>query len=73
LVNFLPSTLRSPKWMMLTIPIVIYGVARYLYIIYEKEEGESPERVLLSDRSLLYTILIWGILVIGIIYALPVA
>ena len=73
LVNFLPSTLRSPKWMMLTIPIVIYGVARYLYIIYEKEEGESPERVLLSDRSLLYTMFIWGILVIGIIYALPVS
>jgi len=73
LVNFLPSTLRSPKWMMLTIPIVIYGVARYLYVIYEKEEGESPERVLLSDRSLLYTVLIWGILIVGIIYVLPLS
>jgi len=73
LTNFLPSTLSSPKWMMLTIPIVIYGVARYLYVIYEKEEGESPERVLLSDRSLLSAVLIWVILIVGIIYVLPTA
>jgi len=73
LVDFLPSTLRTPKWMMLTIPIVIYGVARYLYVIYEKEEGESPERVLLSDRSLLRAVLFWGAAIMGIIYVLPSA
>ncbi|MBI2599595.1 decaprenyl-phosphate phosphoribosyltransferase [Candidatus Daviesbacteria bacterium] len=58
------------KYLMATVPIVIYGVMRYLYIIYEKKEGESPERVLLSDQPLLCTVLIWLILVIGIVYYL---
>jgi 4-hydroxybenzoate polyprenyltransferase len=66
--DLLPSILKGPKWMMLTIPLVIYGVARYLYVIYEKEEGESPERVLLSDRALLTVVLIWGIFVMSVIY-----
>ncbi len=71
LSTLLPSVLSSPKWMMLTIPLVIYGVARYLYVIYEREEGESPERVLLSDRPLLGTVVLWGTIIMGIIYLLP--
>jgi 4-hydroxybenzoate polyprenyltransferase len=58
------------KYLMATIPVVIYGVMRYLYIIYEKKEGESPERVLLTDRPLLITVVLWLIMVIFIIYDL---
>lgn len=58
------------KYFMATVPIVIYAVMRYLYIIYEKKEGESPERVILTDTPLLSAVLIWLILVIGIIYYL---
>ncbi|MFZ5424454.1 MAG: decaprenyl-phosphate phosphoribosyltransferase [Patescibacteria group bacterium] len=72
LANFLPSILSNPKWMMLTIPMVIYGVARYLYVIYEKKEGESPARVLLSDKPLLATVILWGISILGITYLFPV-
>ena len=68
LVELLPSILKGPKWMMLSIPLVIFGIARYLYVIYEKEEGESPERVLLSDRPLLITVVLWGIFVMCVIY-----
>ncbi len=64
----LPPTLAQPKWMMLSIPFVIYGVARYLYVIYEKKGGESPERILLSDKPLLVTVILWFLLVLGIIY-----
>lgn len=71
LALLLPSILKSPKWMMLTIPFVIYGVARYLYVIYEKQEGESPERVLLSDKPLLYAVTLWGLVVFLIIYFIP--
>lgn len=60
------------KFLMATIPIVIYGVMRYLYIIYEKKEGESPERVLLTDKPLLITVVLWLIMVIGIIYYLGI-
>lgn len=62
--RYLPSVIDSPKWLMFTIPLVIYGVARYLYVIYEKKQGESPERVLLSDFPLLLTVTIWGIFII---------
>lgn len=69
---FLPSILSSPKWMMLSIPIVIYGVARYLYVIYEKHEGESPDRVLLSDKPLLGSVMLWGLFIVFVIYVLPI-
>ena len=64
----LPFT--EAKFLMATVPVVIYGVMRYLYIIYEKKEGESPERVLLTDRPLLTTVALWLVMVIGIIYYL---
>jgi 4-hydroxybenzoate polyprenyltransferase len=73
IVELLPSILKGPKWMMLTIPLVIYGVARYLYVIYEKNEGESPERVLLSDRALLAVVMTWGIFVMSVIYLFRVS
>lgn len=57
--KFLPSIIESPKWLMMTIPLVIYGIARYLYVIYEKKGGESPERILLSDKPLLFTVITW--------------
>ncbi|MDQ3098581.1 MAG: decaprenyl-phosphate phosphoribosyltransferase [bacterium] len=56
------------KWLMVTIPFVIFGVMRYLYLIFERKEGESPERVLLSDMPLLSCVVIWGFLVIGVLY-----
>lgn len=71
LSSILPSILRTPKLMMLTIPIVIYGVARYLYVIYEKKEGESPERVLLSDKALLTSVIAWCLVTFVIIYLVP--
>lgn len=56
------------KWLMLTIPLVIYGIMRYLVIIYHGTRAESPERVLLSDKPLLATVLIWIVLAVTIIY-----
>lgn len=56
------------KWLMITILPVVYGLMRYLQDIYEKHEGESPEKVLLSDTPLLSAVLFWILLVILIIY-----
>jgi 4-hydroxybenzoate polyprenyltransferase len=63
-------TLGEAKYFMATVPVVIYAVMRYLYIIYEKKEGESPERVLVTDTPLLASLLIWVIMILGIIYYL---
>ncbi len=69
LPDFLPASFQR-KWLMITIVPVVYGIMRYLQDIYEKHEGESPEKVLLSDIPLLTTVIIWAFLVIGIIYFL---
>ncbi len=66
--DFVPRTFLASKWLMATVPFVIYGVMRYLYVIYEKKEGESPERVLLNDLPLLSAVVIWAVLVFVIIY-----
>ncbi|GMR19016.1 MAG: decaprenyl-phosphate phosphoribosyltransferase [Patescibacteria group bacterium] len=70
LTNLLPATLSSPKWVLITVPVVIYGIARYLFIIYEKKEGESPEKVLLTDLPLLGTVILWTLMLFVIIYVL---
>ena len=65
----LPRTFRSEKWLMLTIPVVIYGVMRYLHLVYEKNEGESPEKILTADRPMMITVFVWGLMVVGILYS----
>lgn len=67
-MSFLPRTLISEKLLMVTTPLVIYGVMRYLQLVYEKNEGESPERIFLSDKPLIATVSIWGLLVVGLLY-----
>lgn len=64
----LDALLQERKWLMITIPLVIYGVMRYLQLIYEKNEGESPEKVLLSDRPLIVAMVVCGLIVFGVIY-----
>jgi 4-hydroxybenzoate polyprenyltransferase len=70
--NLIPAdilgTYLQRKWLMVTIIPVAYGLMRYLQRIYEKHEGESPERVLFSDRPLLAAVIIWAILVILLTY-----
>lgn len=70
LADLLPATLSSPKWALLTVPIVIYGVSRYLYIIYEKKEGESPERVILTDLPILTAVILWVLTAFAILYVI---
>lgn len=67
LPDFLPAYFQR-KWLMVTIIPVVYGLMRYLQDIYEKHEGESPEKVFLSDIPLLTSVCIWILLVIVIIY-----
>jgi 4-hydroxybenzoate polyprenyltransferase len=61
IVSLLPQTLANPKWLMASIPFVIYGIFRYLYVIYEKKEGSSPERVLVYDLPLLGSVTLWAV------------
>jgi len=51
-----------------TIPCVVYAIFRYLYLIYRKGEGGSPERLLLTDAPLIATILVYCAIVGAVLY-----
>ncbi len=67
---FLPRALQSQKLLMLSTPLVIFGVMRYLQLIYESNQGESPEKVLLKDKPLLITVGLFGLIVMTVTYVL---
>lgn len=52
--------------LMWTIPLVIYGMFRYLYLIHMKDQGGSPDRVLFEDKPILITVTLYVISVITI-------
>lgn len=54
--------------LMYTVPCVIFGIFRYLYLIHQKGEGGDPDRILLSDRPFLINILVWAGIVGVVIY-----
>ncbi|MBI4057899.1 UbiA prenyltransferase family protein [Candidatus Microgenomates bacterium] len=71
----LPLTLAGiGKWLMVTIPIAIFGIMRYLYITYTSEKGtslvETPERLLVRDKTLLTAFLLWGLFVVFVLYSI---
>lgn len=53
-----------------TIPFVVYGIFRYLYLIHKEEKGGSPTRVLISDRPILITVVLWLLTAVLVLYAL---
>ena len=71
LYTFSAPNLPTDHSMMLTIPFVLYGVFRYLYLIHVKQEGGAPEELLLTDRPLQATILLYGLSILIIFYVLP--
>jgi 4-hydroxybenzoate polyprenyltransferase len=56
------------KRLELTIPFVLFGIFRYLYLVHQVSEGENPTRLLLTDRVLLSVVVLWAVAVVLIIY-----
>jgi 4-hydroxybenzoate polyprenyltransferase len=52
----------------LTLPFLLYGIFRYLYLVHQKEGGGSPAETLLNDRPLLACVALWALAVALIIY-----
>ncbi len=66
LMSYSLYTVTSPMalthhYLMLTIPFVIYGIFRYLYLMHRHSLGESPDAVLIEDRPMLINVLLWGL------------
>lgn len=68
LYTFSAPNLPGSYLMMLTIPFVLYGIFRYLYLIQIKNAGGEPEELLLKDRPLQTTVLLWGLACVAIFY-----
>lgn len=47
------------RWLPLTIPFVLYGIFRYLFLIFHKEMGGNPTRLMLTDPPLLVCVMLW--------------
>jgi len=56
------------SYMILTVPFVIYGIFRYLYLVHQKEEGGNPSSILISDKPILINVVLWGIVSAILIY-----
>jgi len=54
--------------MVYTIPFVVYGIFRYLYLVYRQGKGGAPSEILLGDGPLLLNVLLWGLVIFLILY-----
>lgn len=58
-----PTAVSHPH-LWVTVPFIIYGVCRYLYLVYQKGWGGAPDEVLLKDRELLISVVLWFLVVL---------
>jgi hypothetical protein len=61
LYTIAPDTVAKvgSEGLMATVPIVLYGLFRYLFLLHRRELGGSPTRALLTDRPLLIAVVVW--------------
>jgi 4-hydroxybenzoate polyprenyltransferase len=64
----LSRTTTIGKLLMVSIPITIFGIMRYEYLIFEGK-SETPERLLLTDKPLIVTVLLWIIFIYWVMYS----
>jgi 4-hydroxybenzoate polyprenyltransferase len=58
------------RWLGVTIPFVLFGIFRYLYLVHQRGEGENPTALVLTDRPVLITVVLWGVAVVLALYVL---
>ncbi|MCC6485604.1 MAG: decaprenyl-phosphate phosphoribosyltransferase [Armatimonadetes bacterium] len=61
LYAFQSDTAAQHGGLLLTVPFVLYGMFRYLYLVYTKDQGQNPEQMILSDRPLLVDLVLWAV------------
>ena len=62
------TVLGSPTpWMLLTLPFVLFGIFRYMYLVSAKQEGDAPDETLLRDRPILLTGALYAITAVTVL------
>lgn len=62
----LSETAKAHPNLWYTLPVVTYGLLRYFFVIHRYEAGGSPEKLIVSDRHILLTVLVWGAVVLWV-------
>lgn len=57
--------------LMLTVPFALFGVFRYLYLMYTSNIGDRPDEVLWRDRQILICVALWALAILALLYGLP--
>jgi hypothetical protein len=66
---YAPAVPQEPyPVLMATIPFVVYGIFRYIYLIYQRDGGGSPEELVIKDMPLALNIVLWGITVLTLLF-----
>jgi len=68
LYTFSAENLPKSHSMMLTIPVVLYGLFRYLFLIRQGDVGAAPEELLFRDRPLMVAVVLWALLAVTMLY-----
>jgi hypothetical protein len=66
--TFSAPQLPTNHSMMLTIPVALYGLFRYLYLVHVRGEGGAPDELLFKDRALLFAVIIWLLIAVIVLY-----
>ncbi len=59
--------------LMITIPFVMFGMFRYLYLLYVRGEGEQPDEILWHDKQILASVTLFLITIVFLLYGMPIA
>ncbi len=68
LYTFSAENLPRSHSMMVTIPVVMYGLFRYLFLIRQGDVGGAPEDLLFRDKPLLVAVALWAVMAVLLLY-----
>ena len=71
IISYALYTIENNQWLMLTIPHVLYGVFRYIYLVTQHNEGGAPDETLLRDKPILLTGLFYLITIFAVLHLTP--
>jgi len=61
------------QWLMATVPLVVYGIFRYFYLVHKRGQGDAPDATLLKDVGMWATVVLYVVLVVVILLLVPEA
>ncbi len=62
----LSETAKAHPNLWYTLPVVTYGLLRYFYVVHRYDAGGSPEKLILTDKHILASVLVWGLIVLWV-------